>query len=263
MTTIAEVNQFLETFAPQRLAEEWDNVGLLVGDATRSVSKIMTCLTVTPDSVCEAVEEDVDLIVSHHPLPFRPLKRLTTDSVAGQMLLDLIRANVAVYSPHTSFDSARSGINQVLADRIGLLDVRPISPFEGDPDGLGSGRVGKLPEAVTLDEFASNVKEQFELIGVHVVGKPDQPVQQVGLACGSGGTFLEPARRIGCDTLLTGETNFHTCLEADAQGIGMVLVGHFASERFALDILAQVIKTKFSELQIWASRKESDPVRWL
>ena len=120
---LEDVCRFLNEFAPPRLAEDWDNVGLLVGDATRPVSKIMTCLTITPGSAAEAVSEHADLIVTHHPLPFRPLKRLTTETVPGRLLLQLIEASIAIHSPHTAFDSAAAGINQRLAVGIGLAGL--------------------------------------------------------------------------------------------------------------------------------------------
>src|SRR5262245_37456662 len=100
MTTVAELCGFLEAFAPPELAAEWDNVGLLVGDRAQKVERVMTCLTITPMAVAEAIREQADLIVTHHPLPFKPLKRLTADEPAGRMLLDLIRAGVAIHSPH-------------------------------------------------------------------------------------------------------------------------------------------------------------------
>ncbi len=109
MLTIAAIAAFLEDIAPLRLAEEWDNVGLLVGDPARPVERVMTCLTVTPQSAAEAIEAGADLIVTHHPLPFAPTKRITTDTTSGRLLLDLIAAQVAVYSPHTAFDSAAAG----------------------------------------------------------------------------------------------------------------------------------------------------------
>src|SRR3954470_2892673 len=116
MLTVAAVAAFLENFAPNRLAAEWDNVGLLVGEAQHKVERVMTCLTVTPSSVAEALSEKADLIVTHHPLPFEPLRRITSDTPQGRLLLDLIKAQIALYSPHTAFDSARSGINQRLAE---------------------------------------------------------------------------------------------------------------------------------------------------
>jgi len=113
---LSTICDFLDQFAPPVLAAEWDNVGLLVGDRTQKVERVLTCLTITPAVAAEAIRERADLIVTHHPLPFRPLKRLTADEPAGRLLLDLIRAGVAIHSPHTAFDSAAAGINQQLAE---------------------------------------------------------------------------------------------------------------------------------------------------
>jgi dinuclear metal center YbgI/SA1388 family protein len=128
MHTVDAVVSFLDQFAPPSLAAEWDNVGLLLGDRAAQVERVMTCLTVTPASAAEAVDKQAQLIVTHHPILFRPVKRLTTANAEGQMLLSLIRAGVAVYCPHTAFDNTRDGINELLAKRLGLTDVRPLRP---------------------------------------------------------------------------------------------------------------------------------------
>ncbi len=140
MLTVEMVTEFLGRIAPLGLAEDWDNVGLLVGGPNHQVQRVMTCLTVTPNVVAEAVEGSVDLIVTHHPMPFHAVKRLTPDTPTGQMLLDLIASRVAVYSAHTAFDSAANGINQSFWVQIGktpscslkaliLADLSPRSPW--------------------------------------------------------------------------------------------------------------------------------------
>src|SRR6187399_1859432 len=139
MTTVADLCAFIDAFAPPILAAEWDNVGLLVGDRAQKVERVMTCLTITPAAAAEAIRERIDLIVTHHPLPFKPLKRLTADQPAGRILLDLVRAGVAVHSPHTAFDSAAAGINQQLAEGLGLKEIQPLVAEPGLPSGLGSG----------------------------------------------------------------------------------------------------------------------------
>jgi dinuclear metal center YbgI/SA1388 family protein len=126
MLTVAAVLDHLERLAPTRLAADWDNVGLLLGDRTAPVSRIMTCLTVTPASAAEAVARQASLIVTHHPILFRAVKRLTRDTAEGRMLLDLIRVGVAVYSPHTALDNASGGINDLLARKLGLVEVGPL-----------------------------------------------------------------------------------------------------------------------------------------
>jgi dinuclear metal center YbgI/SA1388 family protein len=126
MLTLAGVIDHLEQIAPPHLAADWDNVGLLLGDRAAPVARIMTCLTVTPESASEAVERKADLIVTHHPIFFKPARRLTSDAIEGRMLLELARAGVAVYSPHTAFDNANGGINDLLARKLGLVEVGPL-----------------------------------------------------------------------------------------------------------------------------------------
>src|SRR3954454_22572423 len=139
MTCVADIASFLEAFAPVALAEAWDNVGLLVGRAEDHVERVMTCLTVTPDSAQEAIDERANLIVSHHPMLFRPLNRVTSESSEGRLLLDLIRAGVAVYSPHTAFDSAKHGINERLARGLALKEITPL--VAADDPTVGTGRM--------------------------------------------------------------------------------------------------------------------------
>lgn len=258
MQTVKAIAEFLEHFAPERLAEAWDNVGLLVGDPGGRVRRLLTCLTITPQSAAEAIEAKADLIVTHHPLPFRPMKRLTTDTSTGRMLLDLIAARIAIYSPHTAFDSAQEGINQRLAEGLGLREIEPLVPHD---DGLGSGRYGRLARRLALGKLIGRVKKFLSIDRLQFVGDPEQPVRTVAVACGSAGEFLQPAKKLGCDALLVGETQFHTCLEAEAAGVGLVMPGHFASERFAVECLADLLARQFSDLKVWPSRRERDPIR--
>ena len=260
MPTVESLNTFLQSFAPPRLAESWDNVGLLVGDRQAVVRRVMTCLTVTPTTADEAIRQRADLIVAHHPLPFAAVKRLTTDTVVGRILLKLIAAGIAVYSPHTAFDSAADGINQRLADGLGLTTIVALVPHQ---EGQGTGRWGKLDAPLTLGELARRLMNFLDAANLQIVGKAEQRVSTVAVACGAAGEFLEVARKTGCDAMVLGEARFHTCLDAEAWGIGLLLPGHFASERFAVEALAGLLAGQFPEIEVWASREERDPLSWL
>lgn len=268
MLQVETVTQFLDSLAPRQLAESWDNVGLLVGDAQAPVDKVMTCLTVTGETVSEAIDRGAQLIITHHPLPFRPLKQLTRSTPEGRYLLDLIAAGVAIYSAHTAFDSAGQGINRRLAEGLGLTDVQPLVPrddvvgSDADCDALGSGRFGKPKPGVTFGDLIAQAKAFLGIDKVQYVGSEDQPLSRVAVACGSAGEFLKPGRLAGCDCLVTGETSFHTCLEAQATDTALLLLGHFASERFAMNALADVLATEFNDLTVWSSDQESDPIEW-
>jgi dinuclear metal center YbgI/SA1388 family protein len=259
MPTLEAIIEFLDHFAPTRLAEEWDNVGLLVGDRGGDVGRLMACLTITPATAAEAVAAQADLIVTHHPFPFRPLRRLTADTPTGRMLLELIGAGIAVYSPHTAFDSAAEGINQRLAEGLGLEGVEPLVP---DEEGLGSGRWGRLGQPLPLGRLIERVKQFLSLKRVQYVGRLEGTVGSVAVACGSAAELIEPALERGCKAMLVGEARFHACLEAEASGLALILPGHFASERFAVECLAGVLAEQFPELEVWASREEKDPIGW-
>ncbi len=265
----SEILAFLHTLAPLSLAEEWDNVGLLLGSERGPISRLLTCLTLTPDVADEAISEGVGMIVSHHPILFRPVQSLTDSTSEGAMLLKLIAAGISVYSPHTAYDSAAEGINAQLAAAFGLENLRPIRPVDAEraaqsPElkGLGSGRLGELAKAIPLHQFAEQVADVLPCrAGVQLVGEPERPVRIVAVACGSAAEFLNDALRLGADLLLTGEARFHACLEARQLGIALIIAGHYATERPGVERLAEQIGAAFHDVSSFASRVETDPQR--
>jgi dinuclear metal center YbgI/SA1388 family protein len=276
VTQVADIVEFLQDFAPLELAEEWDNVGLLIGAAQRDVKRVMTCLTLTPDVAAEGVAGGVDLIVTHHPVLFRAVQRLTDETAQGRMLLELIAGRISVYSPHTAFDSAADGVNRQLAESLGLQEIQPLRPLAAGPDpgvgaadgadksaiSLGSGRFGALSAPLTLKDFNQRVKSALGVQHLQYVGDEHRPIRRVAVACGAAAEFLEDAARHGCDVLLTGEARFHACLEAEAAGVALVLPGHYATERPAVEQLASRIGGHFPEVECRASTAERDPVQW-
>lgn len=258
MTTAGDIAQFMDRLAPLGLAEDWDNTGLLIGHRDSQVTRVMTCLTLTADVAEEAVSSGAELIVTHHPVMFRSVKRLTSDSAEGRMLLSLIEARIAVYSPHTSFDSAAQGVNQQLAEAFGLSQVRPMRESEDD-EAVGAGRWGVLPDSVPLESFLATVRSccSARYLEYACGGRP---VQKVAVACGAAGEFLVDARRVGCDTFVTGEGRFHSALEARTAGISLIFVGHYSSERPAVEWLAKQIGAEFPQLVSSASAVERDPL---
>jgi dinuclear metal center YbgI/SA1388 family protein len=263
VTTVDLAARLLETIAPVRLAADWDNVGLLVGDRLRPVTRLMTCLTITGPVVDEALDGKVDLVVAHHPLPFRQFKRLTTDTHEGRLVWRLATAGVSIYSAHTAFDSAATGINQAWAEGLGLKNVSPLEAIRASDDpAIGVGRMGEVAGGATLGELVGRVKQLLKIDGLHMVGAPDRKAKRVGIACGSAGDLLDAAIAERCDTFITGEARFHTVLEAEAAGTAMILVGHYASERFGMERLAEQLAAALPDVTVWASKRESDPLRW-
>ena len=299
---------FLEKIFPLELAEDWDNVGLTLGDRRQKVKKVLTCLTVDAAVADEAIELDADCIVSHHPFPFRAEKKWTSDDTAGELLLKLARAGIAVYSPHTAHDSAFFGVNRQLAEGLELVDVKPLYPgklvatremldgldpidaqeiareFDAPrPEGkdkkpgkkfgalapdeepagptLGTGRIGRFAKPKKFSELVAQVKNMLQIERLLAVGDDDKLIRSVAIGCGAADDFIDQAVKEGADAMLLGEARFHACLEARAKNLGLVLAGHYATERFSACILADRIARKFPELTAVASAKESDPLR--
>jgi dinuclear metal center YbgI/SA1388 family protein len=262
MPSLAQVAAELESIAPLRLAADWDAVGLLVSPRRESIDRVMTCLSLTETVAAEAVRDRVDLVVTHHPLPFRPVARLTTEGHVGRVLLTLAAAGTGVFSPHTAWDSAAGGINDELAALVGLAHVAPLEP-DAELPVVGFGRAGTAAEGTTVTALARRAAAALGVRHVQLVGAADRPAGRVGIVCGSGGDCLPQVVRGGCDTLLTGELKLHQAIEAEAGGLAVIAVGHHASERFAMDVLARRLAAAVPGLSCWASRDERDPVGWL
>ncbi|MDB5390509.1 MAG: NGG1p interacting factor 3 protein [Planctomycetaceae bacterium] len=268
MPTIADISRFLGDFAPLPLAEPWDNVGLLVGHSSRQVNRIVTCLTITPDVATEAIELGAELIVSHHPVLFKPVQKLVSTDAQAAMLLQLIEAGVAIYSPHTAFDSALGGINQQLAVLFSLEDIQPLrikataGPGERPGEAAGAGRHGKLSVTRTLTELCELTKIKLRIRQLQFVGEPQRKIQRLAIACGAAAEFIPDAIFAGCEALIVGEARFHDCLRARDSGLALILPGHYATERPAVEAVAKLLQATFPETVVTASLVESDPVKF-
>jgi len=261
MHTIDHVTSELERIAPLRLAADWDSVGLLVGSRRGSIARVMTCLTLTPAVAAEAVRSGVDLVVTHHPLPFKPVGRITADTATGRVLLEVMAAGIAVWSGHTAWDSAAGGINDQLAALLGLEHVSPITPDEVYPLA-GVGRAGAAPAGATVADLAHRAGAALGVAAVQVAGPADRPAGRVGIVCGSGGDLVPEAARAGCTTFVTGELSLHDALAAVAHGLVAIMLGHHASERFSLDVLGRRLAEALPGLEWRASTADVDPLVW-
>ena len=250
----------LQQLAPLEFAESWDNVGLLAGNRNREISRAMTCLTLTATTLEEAIREKVELVICHHPIPFKPLSKITDDTTTGQLLLQAIEAGIAIYSPHTAWDNAKTGINQQLATILGLELIKPLQPFSpsvSSDESLGLGRHGRLSTPLPIDTVMQQIKVAIPTIRSRHTHGTDHCISKIGIVCGSGGSMLALVARRGCDAMLTGEATYHQCLEAESLGIALLMIGHHASESFAMKDLASQLQTLLPNLQVTTSQLET------
>lgn len=253
MIRCRDIIAFMEQIAPCELAEEWDNIGLLLGNREAAVKKIMLCLDITTSSVKEALVHNADMIITHHPVIFKSLNRVVEGDPKGSLLYLLIKNGISVYAAHTNLDYAVSGVNTHLAKALGLKDLEAF--------GEGPGKTG-LPECeLGLKEFAEQVKVALEVPFVRIVGKEDKRIRKVAVFCGSFDDDIEAVTRAKADVLVTGDVKYHTAIDAIEAGICIIDAGHFNTEKIVLPALATAIKDNFADIEVHYFEKEEDPFK--
>jgi dinuclear metal center YbgI/SA1388 family protein len=258
MINLSTLMAAIDKIAPLSLAESWDNVGLLLGDSNRPIHSAMTCLTLTPQVLDEAIAEKVDLVIPHHPIPFKPLNRVTTGTPTGSILLKAAENRIAVYCAHTAWDNAEGGINRQLAELLQLASIEPLVPAAPpNPSHLGTGRYGVFSSPVDAARLQEILQDKLGKISFRQTHSIDRQISRVGIVCGSGGSCLDLAAKKGCDCFLTGEATYHQCLEAEARDICLIQIGHHASEFFAMNRMAQLLSKEISAVRFFCSQTES------
>lgn len=260
--SIKHVIHVLEQIAPLALAETWDNVGLLAGDGSDEVGRIMTCLTFTQTTLQEAIDTHANLVVVHHPIPFKPISRVSGDSITGRLLLHAIRAGIAIYSMHTAWDNANQGINRQWAAVLELKDQSPLipSPVPALKElNLGTGICGTMAPSQTVADIQAVISSFLPSAPVRSTHPLHQPITKLGIVCGSGGSMVGIAAEQGCDGFLTGEATYHQCLESEALGVAMIMTGHHASEFFGMQSLAKILAELLPQIHCFASTREDSP----
>ncbi len=253
----------LEGIAPRHLAEDWDNPGLLVGSPQREVSRILTALDVSDSVVRQAIREGAEMIVAHHPLLFHPLKSIRTNEPLGHRLQLLLQHDIAVAAAHTNLDIVRGGVNDVLAEAIGLSKLSSFVITEQDEDGRTEslGRIGALPQPMTIRAFAEQVKKALPTEHVRFVDVGDRPVRKVALCSGAGAEFIEKAASMGADVYVTGDVRYHDAQHAAELGMHVIDAGHFGTEFPIVEVLAARLREELQDkghVEVIADRKSKD-----
>lgn len=250
MCTVKEIGEIMDEIAPQDWAEEWDNVGLLLGNNQSQVKKLMVVLDVSPQVVEEAIKRKVDMIIAHHPLIFSPIKRVIQDDIEGQLISTLIYHRIAVYCAHTNLDMAPGGIDDSLAKILGLKEVETLYPQEqGSSNKLSFGRWGILGSPIKAGEFAKFVKIKLKTPNLNFIGDRKRDIKTIALCSGSGSDFMKQAQKVGADLFITGEIKYHDALTAHWLGIDLLTVGHFYSEMPGIEELIGRLQKTLDSLQ--------------
>lgn len=262
MATVADILQFIETVAPPYMKESWDNVGLLCGSKARSVTKVLVALDPFEGVCREASAIGAELIVTHHPLIFQPLKAVTDETSIGRCIQLLCSSGISAINAHTNLDCVPGGVNDRLASRLGLENVRVIAPSGTDAEGREWGllRRGEVNEQ-SLEDFLPHVKDALGCQGLRFVsgGKPVRMVAVGGGAC--SGEMLD-ALDAGCDTFVTSDVKYNQFWDAHDLGLNLIDAGHFATENPVTGYLAERIAAAFPDITVKISETHSDCMKF-
>lgn len=259
---IREVVDALERFAPLPLQESFDNAGLQVGLTEAEVSGALLCLDVTEKVVDEAVALGCNLIVSHHPLIFHALKRITYSNDVQRAVAKALKNDVTVVSMHTNMDNARGGVNFMIAEKMELEGCRFFAEKTVDGIECGSGVVGSLPEALAADDFVIMLKRVFDVECVQCNQLLRRPIKTVAVCGGAGSFLLDDAIAAGADAFVTGEMHYHEYFGHE-QEIQIAVIGHYQSEQFTNEIFKSIIEEACPGVKAYLTKTNTNPIIYL
>ncbi|MGD9086551.1 MAG: Nif3-like dinuclear metal center hexameric protein [Desulfobacterales bacterium] len=278
--TVAQVIEIMDRLVPPWLAEEWDNVGLQIGNPQLPVQRIWIALDPSVEVIEAACKNKVDLLITHHPLIFRPLKSIDFGTPGGSIIQMAAQHHLAIFSAHTNFDIVSDGVNDILAQRLGIKQLEILQSIKVEAsaqkevgisaDGevlYGIGRIGVLDKPLSLKALVSMFKKKLKLNFVKVAGDPKIKITRVALCSGSGSSLMPAFLSSEADVYISGDIHYHNARDAESVQRAIIDIGHFASEHLMVEALAQRLEQLITEAGISAKIKactiEKDPFRFL
>jgi dinuclear metal center YbgI/SA1388 family protein len=257
---IKEIIQLLELVAPRAYQEEYDNSGLIAGDEDSECSGVLVSLDCTEQLILEARQKKCNLIVSHHPLIFRPIRRITPDNGTGKALIAAIREDIAIYAIHTNLDNVISGVNASIADKLDLVNRQILLPKADNP-AIGSGLIGNLKQRLSENQVLQLLKEGFGVPVIRYSPLRGKPVSRIALCGGAGSFLISNALQQGADFFVSADIKYHEFFGGEGR-IVIADIGHFESEQFTIGLLHDIILEKFPNFAVLKSGTVTNPVNY-
>lgn len=256
MVKLSKILDFLNSFAPSYLAEDYDNVGLLVGDKDKEIKKVLITLDADETVVKDAIDKGCDLVISHHPLIFKPLKRVVSDDATARTVIELIKNDIALISVHTNFDGVKTGLCDLFLDKI--ADTNDRCAIEGDTEN-GSGRIAQMKQTTPFCEILKKVKEEFLVENLQYVGNPDKIISKIAVCNGGGADFIYAVKDAGCDLYISGDFKYHHARFAYENGMALIEVPHYNAEIMFCEYAKEILEKKYkNDLEICVTDKNTD-----
>ncbi|PHI21339.1 Nif3-like dinuclear metal center hexameric protein [Lewinellaceae bacterium SD302] len=261
MPQIKDITSYLESIAPLNLQESYDNAGLIVGEPDTKITGVLTSLDCTEEIVLEAKRRGCNLVVAHHPIVFRGLKRFNGSNYVERTVIRAIKEDVAIYAIHTNLDNVRlRGVNEKISQRLGLENLHLLAPKTED-GSVGSGMIGELPTALSEADFLTLLRDRMLTGVIKHTQKLGKKVKKVALCGGAGGFLLQAAKAAGAQAFVTSDYKYHEFFDADGDLL-LCDIGHYESEQFTTELLAELLSKKFSTFAVLCTELNTNPVRY-
>lgn len=253
-----EIIHELEKIAPPDYALSWDNVGLLAGSSHQEVQKVYIALDATDEAIKEAVEKNADMLITHHPLIFSPLKKVNTEDFISRRIVELIQNKISYYAMHTNFDVSVMG--ELAGDYLGLKEAKVLDSTleeENVSDSKGIGQIGILDKEMSLVDLSKLVKKKFSLEHVKIFGDLDSNVSRIAISPGSGKSMIKAALKKGAQVLITGDIDHHEGIDSVAQGLNIIDAGHYGIESIFIPYMKEQLSERYPNLEIETQKIQS------
>jgi len=261
---LKELTDHLESIAPLHYQESYDNAGLIVGSYDMEVKGVLVALDTTPAIVREAVEIGANVVIAHHPIIFKGLKKINGKTYIEKTIIEAIKNEIAIYAIHTNLDNVYvNGVNAKIAEKLALQNTRILAPkLDLNPKGeVGSGMIGELDKELSELDFLDYLKAMMGLKVVKHTEMLAKPVKTIAICGGSGGFLLSDAIKAGADIFITADYKYHEYFDANGQ-IMIIDIGHYESERFTIDLLYELITEKFSNFATHSTKVDTNPIKY-
>ncbi|MBR6814634.1 MAG: Nif3-like dinuclear metal center hexameric protein [Alistipes sp.] len=257
---VREITSLIEAFAPLSLQESYDNAGLIVGREDDEIHRVLLTVDVTEEVIEEALEQECDMIVAHHPIIFHALKRFNSSSYVERCVEQAIRHGIVIYAAHTNLDSAQDGMSWRVAQMLGLENIKVLDPTSSE--GVGFGVVGELSEAVASEDFMRRVMECFSVGALRHSDIVLPKVKRVAICTGAGGSLIDKARDAAADIYLTSDLKYNDFMRHE-KSIILADMGHFESEYCVIQILFDILSKKIPIFAVRKSVRSRNPVNYM
>lgn len=248
MAQLKDIFNIMEKIAPASLAEGWDNVGLQIGNHDDDAKGIMVALDPSLAAIEKVTESGFNLLLTHHPLFFSDIKSINLNSPMGQTIEAAIKGSVAIFTAHTNLDSVEGGVSDMLADLLMIGDTKPLEPVQAEGHvKCGLGRIGTIKKRPLLKEVITKIKKNLNIPKVRVIGDLERRIETIALCGGSGGSLIHSASQKGADLFISGDIRYHQAREAEELDLSVIDVGHFSSEKVAIDGLTNILKMQLDK----------------